>query len=393
MYPRVTVDLQKITHNVRHMISLCGSYGIEILGVTKVFAGERPIAKAMTDGGLKMLGDSRVSNICKYADLPVEKWLIRMPMISEAAEVVRHCDVSLNSELSTLKALNQAALEQGCVHKVVLMVDLGDLREGCFDEDDLACCAEYASDAEGLELYGLGTNLTCFSFVQPDTEKLTQLTMLAERYHADTYISGGNSATIQLMLRGKKRTSEPAGIRAEYRGWSNPVTLSAHTAEGLAAAEDPADGIPAGVNSLRLGESVLFGRERAGYTYLEGMYNDAFTIEAEVIECKKKPSMPIGTIGINSYGQRPTFTDRGIRTRAICAMGRQDVDQETMWPMDPGCEILGASSDHFIVDITDSEKEYAVGDVMKFRLGYFAAMRAFTSMYVEKVFTASPASQ
>ena len=386
MYPRVTVDLQKITHNVRHMISLCGSYGIEILGVTKVFAGERPIAKAMMDGGLKMLGDSRVSNICKYEDLPVEKWLIRMPMISEAAEVVRHCDVSLNSELSTLKALNQAALAQGKVHKVILMVDLGDLREGCFDEEDLARCVSYAADAEGLKLYGLGTNLTCFSFVQPDTQKLTHLTLLAEKYHADTYISGGNSATIQLMLRGKKRTAETTGPRAEHYGWSNPVTLSAHTAEGLTAAEDPADGIPDGVNTLRLGESVLFGRERAGYTYLEGTYNDAFTIEAEVIECKEKPSMPIGTIGMNSYGQRPTFTDRGIRTRAICAMGRQDVDQETMWPMDPGCEILGASSDHFIVDVTESERKYAIGDVMKFRLGYFSTMRAFTSAYVEKLY-------
>ena len=345
MYPRVTVDLQKIAHNVRGMISLCGSYGIDIVGVTKVFAGEKQIARVMYENGLKMLGDSRVSNIKKYQDLPVEKWLIRMPMISEADEVVRYCDVSLNSELETLKALNKAALAQGKVHKTVIMTDLGDLREGCFDEEDLAACAAEAAKAPGLELYGIGTNLTCFSFVQPDTEKLTRLADLAKKYNVSTYVSGGNSATIQLMLRG---------------------------------------GIPNGVNSLRLGESVLFGRERAGYTYLEGMFNDAFIAEAEVIECKEKPSMPIGTIGRNSYGELPSFTDRGNRLRVICAMGRQDVDQETMWPVLEGEEILGASSDHFIVDVTDSPRRYKAGDVMSFRLGYFATMRAFTSSYVEK---------
>ena len=345
MYPCLTIDLNKLAHNVRHMKELCGSYGIEILGVTKVFRGEKKIAAVMAVNGLKMLGDSRIANIRKYQDLPVEKWLIRMPMISEADETVRFCDVSLNSEPAALQALDAAAQAQGKVHKVVIMVDLGDLREGCFDEDDLARCADYAAQADGLELYGLGTNLTCFSFVQPDTEKLTRLAGLAEKYNVSTFVSGGNSATIQLMLQG---------------------------------------GIPAGINSLRLGESVLFGRERAGYTYLDDTYNDAFCIEAEVIECKQKPSMPIGTIGKNSYGERPSFTDRGVRTRAICAMGRQDVDEETMWPADEGVQILGASSDHFIVDVTDAKRTYAVGDCIRFRLGYFSAMRAFTSEYVEK---------
>ena len=346
MYPRAVIDLDKLAHNVRHMKALCAGYGIGILGITKAFAGDPRLARVMAENGLGMLGDSRIDNIRRYADLPVEKWLIRTPALSHAAETVRWCDVSLNSELSVLKALNEEALRQGKRHKVVLMADLGDLREGCFDEEDLAACAAYAHAAEGLELYGMGTNLTCFSFVQPDTEKLTRLVSLAQKYGADTVVSGGNSATVQLMLCG---------------------------------------GIPAGVNSLRLGESVLFGRERAGYTYLDGMYNDVFIVETEVLECKKKPSKPIGTIGKNSYGQTPVFPDRGERMRAVCAMGRQDVDQETMWPVDEGVEILGASSDHFIVDVTDAGRKYRPGDILRFRLGYFSVMRVFTSEYVEKV--------
>ena len=345
MYPRVTVDLNKLAHNVQHMITLCGGYGIEILGITKAFAGDPKIAQVMMENGLRMLGDSRIDNIKKYAHLDCEKWLIRMPAITHAAETVQYCDASLNSELSVLKVLNEEALKQGKVHKVVLMVDLGDLREGCFHEADLAECAAFTKEAPGLCLYGIGTNLTCFSFVQPDTEKLTRLAELGKKYEVETYVSGGNSATIQLMLRG---------------------------------------GIPKGVNTLRLGESVLFGRERAGFTYLDDMFNDVFIAEAEVIECKEKPSMPLGTIGRNSYGVRPTFTDRGIRTRAICAMGRQDVDEETMWPVNEGIEILGASSDHFIVDVTDAEESYKPGDIIRFRLGYFSVMRVFTSEYVDK---------
>ena len=345
MYPRVTVDLDKLAENVRSIIKLCSGYGIGVLGVTKVFAGEPEIAEVLVRNGLSMLGDSRIDNIEKYSHLKCEKWLIRMPGISDAERCVRFCDVSLNSEAATLRALDAEALRQGKKHRVVLMADLGDLREGCFEEAELAGCAELVKNSDGLELYGLGTNLTCFSFVQPDNEKLSRLAALAERYDAKTYVSGGNSATVQLMLSG---------------------------------------GIPAGVNSLRLGEAVLFGRERAGFTYLPGMHNDAFIAEAEVIECKEKPSMPIGTIGCNSYGVRPVFEDKGIRKRAICAMGRQDIDAETMWPVDEGIEIIGASSDHFVIDVTELDRDVRPGDILQFRLGYFAVMRAFTSSYVRK---------
>ena len=95
-------------------------------------------------------------------------------------------------------------------------------------------------------------------------------------------------------------------------------------------------------------------------------------------------SAPWGRFGVNSYGERPVFEDKGIRKRAICALGRQDCDTETMWPVDSGVEIIGASSDHLMLDITDSDMDYQVGDLVEFRLGYFSLMRAYTSDYVEK---------
>ncbi len=345
MYPRLMIDRSKIAANVRRMAALCGQYGIEITGVTKVFRGDPLLASAYIAGGIRRLGDSRVENLKRMAHLPAEKWLIRMPMVSEAEAVVRWADVSLNSELTTLKALEAACLKLKRQHKVVLMVDLGDLREGYLNREELREAADFVRKSPVLTLYGTGTNLTCLSFVHPDTEKLTELAEAARAVGADALISGGNSATLDLMLKG---------------------------------------GIPREINLLRLGESLLFGRERAHYRYLEGTRNDAFILEAEVIEVKDKPSLPWGTFGADSYGRRPVFTDKGIRRRAILALGRQDCDTETMWPLDEGVEIIGASSDHLILDVTESARDYAVGDTVAFRLGYFSLMRCYTSDYVRK---------
>ena len=138
MYPCIHITLDKIAENVRVMKDLTEKHHIEITGVTKVFGGEERIAQTLVNQGIKRLGDSRIENIRNYENLLCEKWLIRMPSISEAREVVQFCDVSVNSELETLKALNQQAIQLKKKHKVILMVDLGDLREGYFKEEHLS---------------------------------------------------------------------------------------------------------------------------------------------------------------------------------------------------------------------------------------------------------------
>ena len=345
LYPVLNIYTQRIAQNVRTVTSLCAERGIGVTGVTKVFRGDPVIARIFTENGVAGLGDSRLENLRKLEGLGAERWLIRMPQPSRAKETVASCEVSLNSEEATVAALEKACAELGLRHKIVLMYDLGDLREGYIDRESLKRAADSVRKCAHLDLAGVGTNMTCFNFVHPDTQKLTDLADAAREIGAETYVSGGNSATLDLMLRG---------------------------------------GIPKGVNLLRLGESLLFGRERAHYRYLEGTRNDAFILEAEVIELKEKPSMPWGEFGVDSYGRAPVHTDRGIRRRAICALGRQDADFETLWPVDGGVEILGASSDHLMLDITDAEEDYSVGGTVKLRLGYFALMRAYTSEYVEK---------
>ena len=349
MLPRLTVHLATIGQNVRTVTGLCTSHGLRVCGVTKVACGCRQIGAAMAEGGVDMLADSHPENLAHLEGLGPDRWMIRIPSASEAADVVAHAEGSLNSDVATLWALEREAARQGRRHQVILMLDLGDLREGFWREEDLLRAAkEVREHMPHLSLRGVGVNLTCFSFVQAETSKLERLVAVSRELGLETpLVSGGNSATLDLMLRG---------------------------------------GVPEGVTHLRLGESLLFGRERARYRYLPGTRNDAFILSAEVVECRTKPSMPQGTIGRDSYGVQPTFVDRGPRLKAICNVGKQSIDAETMWPVEPGVEILGASSDHLMVDVTELGHPLAAGDRLEFRLGYFATMRAFTSPFVERVF-------
>lgn len=353
MYPRVRVNLPHLRQNVRKVTQLCQNYGIRVTAVSKVFAGDPVIAQCYVDAGVQMIGDSRVANLKRMKDIAAEKWLIRPPMLCEVEQLVCYGDASLNSEIQIIRAIADEAVKQKKTHKIILMADLGDIREGYVDYNELIETAKETEQLSGVELYGIGTNLTCFSFVQPNSEKMAVLADLRKKVgdaigRPIDIVSGGNSATIDLMMRG---------------------------------------GIPQGVDNLRLGESLLFGKERSKYQYLPDTFKDVFTLECQIVELKEKPSLPWGEIGVDSYGHKPTFTDRGEkRLKAVCALGKQDFDPETTTILDSGIVMLGASSDHLMLDITDSSRKYLLGDVIELQLGYFSTMRAFTSQYVEKVY-------
>lgn len=346
--PKVTVHLPHLRENVRTLIEYCNRHQIQPTGVTKVVGGDPVIAKILVEEGLTSLGDSRVENLRRMAGISAEKWLIRPPMLSELEDLVQYGDVSLQSELAVLQALEAVCAQGKKRHKVILMVDLGDLREGFVEQEELLQVAEAVEAMKWVELYGIGTNLTCFSFIVPSEEKMELLVTwsrsVEERIGRPlAVVSGGNSATIDLMLTG---------------------------------------GIPAGVNNLRLGESILFGKERRHFQFLENTHQDVFRLSCEICELKEKPSLPWGEIGRDSYGNSPTFTDKGRRIQAICALGKQDFDVETCRPVEEGLVILGASSDHLMVDVTAGKRPYQVGGVLELELGYFSTMRAFTSPYV-----------
>jgi predicted amino acid racemase len=354
MYPRLVTDLKKVKNNLDKITEMVKGAGCSLMIVTKGYCADMEIYKLLENSEIDYLADSRIQNLKKYDGTKKERVLLRLPMISEAEDVVIHSDISLNSEIETIRQLDKKAAKHNKKHKILLMIDLGDLREGIFykNEDEIYETVEEILKLEHIELYGLGVNLTCYGAVIPKNENLSILVETASKIENKfniklKMISGGNSSSVYLI--GKNE-------------------------------------MPNGINNLRVGEAFLLGDETAYSQMLDGFYDDAFTLEAEIIELKEKQSVPIGETGVDAFGNRPVYEDRGIIKRAIIAVGRQDVDPDNLHPIDSKIDVLGASSDHLILDVTKSDTPYSVGDIVSFKLSYSSLLRATTSAYVEKTY-------
>jgi len=344
--PRLVIDFEKIHHNALMLVQRLARRGISVTGVTKATLGLPAIADAWLRAGVCGLGDSRIENIesMRRAGVAASMTLIRSPMLSQVDRVVAHAEVSFNTELDVISQLSSAAEKAKRTHGIVLMVELGDLREGIMPGDLLNTVRE-SLRFPNIDLAGIGTNLACQSGVSPDARNMKELSALAETIEAASgkrlgIVSGGNSGNLQWALGG---------------------------------------GDTGRINNLRLGESLLLGYEPLHRQPIEGLHTNAITLVAEVIESKIKPSQPRGEIAQTAFGAKPPATDRGQISQALLAIGRQDTDPCGLLPP-PGIKILGASSDHLIVDCGGCGP--SIGTEITFQLNYSALVRAMTSPYV-----------
>jgi len=358
MYPRVEINLKKLRSNIDQMVSRCANQGIDVAGVIKGCTGIPKCAKQFEEGGCKFIASSRLEQLQDAKDFGIKLplMLIRIPMLSEIADVIKLTDISLNSEEVVLKALNDEAIIQGKVHQVILMADLGDLREGFWDKEELLNVAiKVENQMDGLELAGIGTNLGCYGSINATPEKLQELVDLAELIEKRIgrtlkYISGGATTSLPRVLEGN---------------------------------------MPKRVNLLRVGEGILLAKDLKDLWGLDMsfMYQDVFVLKAEVIEVKDKPSHPVGEIMFDAFGFKQEYTDRGIRRRALLALGKVDYAfPDMIYPRDKGIEILGASSDHTIVDVQDAERDFKVGDIMAFDLCYATIVYVTNTRNVKQIF-------
>ncbi len=349
--PRLEIDLDKIHHNARILVDRLASKGISVTGVVKSSLGSPEIANTLLRAGVSMLGDSRIENLERMRGAGIEgpMLLLRSPMMSQVESVVEYADVSLNSELAVIRKLSSAAMSMGKSHGVILMVELGDLREGIMpcDMERMVCETLKLSN---IAFKGIGANLACCRGVSPDGINMGELSALADSLDATfgfvmETVSGGNSSNISWALSG------------------------ADTGR---------------INNLRLGESILLGCDPLNRNPIEGLHIDAITLSAEVIEAKIKPSVPRGQISETAFGTAKTIKDSGLINQVLLALGEQDIDPKGLLPPD-GMEIIGASSDHLVLNA--GSKKLTVGDDVQFIPNYSALLRAMTSHFVTKMMT------
>lgn len=348
-YPEITIRKKTIAENAEKVVSLCAASGIDIWGVTKGVSAHPEVASAMLEGGCAGIADSRMDNIRKMRLFGIREpmMLLRIPMPGEIREVAAMADVCLISMPESVLMLDKSCEEEQREVGIIVMVDLGDLREGIWP-DEVGIMAEAVAKCRSIRCMGVGSNLGCLSGVLPTVTNLSLLVSIAREFEAILgypleVISGGATSSLLLVEDGS---------------------------------------MPRGVNQLRIGEAILLGTDVSGGRAIPYLARDGIRISAEVIEVRSKPSMPVGETGSDAFGHKPVFEDRGVRRRAIVAIGRQDTRPEGLVPVDRGISIIGSSSDHLTLDVEELPGPISPGDVVAFSPDYGATLAATTSAYV-----------
>ncbi len=350
----ISINSDKLFHNFNFLDELFSQHDIDWAIVGKLLCGNAAFLKVLMDMTDKEICDSRLSNLKTIKKISPETntIYIKPPAKRLAKSIVKFADVSFNTELQTLKALSEEAVVQEKTHRVVLMLEMGELREGIMLKNLMDFYSKVL-ELPNIEIVGLGTNLCCLNGILPDEDKLKTLAwcrnILEEKFGQKIpYISGGSSVTLPLLFRNE---------------------------------------VPAAINHFRIGETLFFGTDVYADTLIPGMDPDVFTLTAEVIELSEKPLLPTGTAGTNLTGDMPEFSEdhrNRSSVRAIVDVGLLDTDYNNITPKQTGISIIGASSDMLILDLEDNSDNIRVGDTLEFSMNYMAVLRAMNSDYVDK---------
>ncbi len=339
-YPCLKIYLDKISYNSEIINTRCADLGISVVGVTKCVLGDVKIAGAMKKSGIAVFGDSRLENLKKLRNFYGEDQkllMMRSPMPGEVEDLLEICDISLNTQLKTLEIIEKICRRKKIKHRIIVMVETDDRREGLLPEEVVNFCQQIVDNFGSIELYGLGTNARCVTKNGPDPESLKMLVDLREDVMKITginipVISGGNSSVWNLIEKGS---------------------------------------ISKGVNQVRIGEAILLGHDTVNYRTIKDAYTDSFILEAEIIEVKKRND--------DVY-------------KVILAFGLQDVNSKNIHCRSDYLSILNQSSDHTILSVREEKlKKHGentlnleAGGIISFNLDYFGLLSCMTSPFIKR---------
>ena len=355
----LTIDLEALHHNIWTIDGWVTDHGASWTLVTKVFCGHEDSLKALKAIGIRSMADSRLGNLEVIAGIeePTETWYLRLPHLPKIPDIVRLADVSLNSEKEVIHALSEEAVRQDRFHRVIIMVELGDLREGVLP----GALVEFFDDVfrlPNIEVSGIGSNVGCLSGTTPNIDLFAQLGLYREllelKFEREVpLISSGTSIALPLLRDGQ---------------------------------------LPKAVNHFRIGETAFLGTDLINGGTIEGLRNDAFTLDVEIVEVKEKSMNPLGeTNGTMPFepleGASHEPGERGYR--AITTIGQLDTEISGLTPINPDHTIVGASSDMTVVSLGQNEEGLSVGQTIKFRPSYGALVRLMAGKYIDKVVTPS----
>ncbi|MFA7444715.1 MAG: alanine racemase [Flavobacteriaceae bacterium] len=357
------IHSSKIKQNIKYLSDYLHQQKIKWSLVTKVFSGDKEFLKnLLTDEvieNINSVGDSRLTSLknLKEVNPKMKTIYIKPPSKIYADEVVKYADISLNSSYSTIKTLNQAAQKAGKIHQIIIMIELGELREGV-NRESVMNFYEKVFRMPNIEVIGLGSNLGCMYGVEPTYDKLLQLSLykelIATKFNKDLpFISGGSSITLPLIEKGV---------------------------------------VPKDINHFRIGESAFFGVSPLDNKPFKELETDVFEFKANIIELEYKKLVPEGKIGDANIGHTADFDEenQGNKSyKAIVDFGLLDVDPKDIEFVDDSLSFVGITSDMLVIDIGENkdennQKKYSVGDTIGFIPNYMAVARLLNSKFIDK---------
>jgi predicted amino acid racemase len=350
----LTLNQKKLSENYDFLKNIFDEKDVSWGVVSKVFCGNRLFLTELLQLGVREIHDSRISNLAmvKSIDPTIQTVYIKPVSKRNIGKMVQFADVSLNSELKTIEWISEEAVLQEINHKIIIMVETGDLREGVMGEQ-LVDFYSQIFELPNIEIVGLGTNLNCLNGIMPSTDKLIQLCLYKQIIELKfnkkiPWISAGTSVTIPLMFNHQ---------------------------------------LPNGINHFRVGETLYFGMDLFEEKIIEGMHGDVFELHAEIIEMQEKPLVPSGILAPTPQGDMVEIDEELLGKssfRAIVDVGVLDVDPKYLIVKDETITLLGASSDMIIINLGDNPNSYNVGDVLNFDLKYMGALSLLNSDYIDK---------
>lgn len=346
---------KSLHHNYQFIGSRLDERGISWGVVSKLLCGTKNYIEELVALGVDEIHDSRVSNLktVKRIDPSIQTVYIKPPAKKAIKSVIKYADVSFNTELSTIRLLSEEAKRQDKLHKIIIMIEMGDLREGVLGEQLLEFYGKIF-ELPNISIVGLGTNLNCLYGVMPSQDKLIQLSLYKQLVEAKfnrkiEWVSGGTSVVFPLLLNNQ---------------------------------------LPKGINHFRIGEMLYFGNNLFTDKQIKGMKSDVFTLHAQIIELIEKPKVPVGEMATNPSGESYEIKEEDYGKtsyRAILDLGLLDISTDFLIPVDKGVKITGASSDMIVIDLGKTKGDYKVGDWVKFKLKYMGALSLLNSNYIDKI--------
>lgn len=350
------------------MTELAALWGADLCGVTKFCLGDPGMLKLCAEGGIKGIADSNAVNFfpenalakqnkrTKREKLVFPDHFHKSLIKTRISDIRQWGSLPRNKRAHRLFISHRALLEEvRCIPgdekpEVVLIAEMGDLKEGLFPEEILSINKDFPD----LPILGVSANFACLSGAVPSLPALKNLKNLA------------------CEIQSSRNLEAPF------------VSVGGTVMHSLMRQETPQKGL---FQELRCGEGLFFGFDSSGGGPVPGFETDTMTFYGEILEVAEKeiPAAKLQESALTALGDHAHERPPGQRKSAVLDFGILGADEFNLFPFDSDTLFAGQTFDFTVLDITNSVLNYKPGDLFPFRVNYKAGSFLFMNPFIHKV--------